>query len=200
MDLYELRFFPGTPLDKAIKNGKMPPAPAFDDKAVMFSAAYDALETAGFEHFSPKHWRRNIRERSLYNRLAGVQCDMIPFGSAAGGRLHAIGLSNSRDIKTYRAQVEAGEKPLGRIMSSPLRPAPEGFSQVLASYSQNLCLPPADLWPEPDRAMAGQLLSQWQDAGLLLKTDEGLRLTGAGYFWTQRIKGLIQRFLQTPVQ
>lgn len=200
LDLYELRIFPGTPLDKAIKNGKIPPAPAFDDKAVMFSAAYDALESAGFEHFSPKHWRRNPRERSLYNRLAGMQCDMIPFGSAAGGRIHGIGLSNSRDIKTYRAQVEAGEKPLGRIMASPLRPSPEGFNQVLASYGENLCLPPAGLWPEPHRVLAGQLLSQWQDAGLLMETERGLRLTGAGYFWTQRIKGLVQRFLQTPVQ
>lgn len=198
LDLYELRIFPGTPLDKAIKNGKIPPAPDFDDKAIMFSAAYDALETAGFEHFSPKHWRRNIREQSLYNRLAGVQCDMIPFGSAAGGRLHTIGLGNSRDIKTYRMQVDAGEKPLGRITSSPLRPAPDGFNQVLTSYEENLCLPPVDLWPESHRTMAGQLLSQWQDAGLLMKTDKGLRLTGAGYFWTQKIKGLVQRFLQTP--
>ena len=200
LDLYELKIFPGTPLDKAIKNGKIPPAPAFVDKAVMFSTAYDALESTGFEHFSPKHWRRNPRERSLYNRLAGMQCDMIPFGSAAGGRLHSIGLGNSRDIKTYRAQVEAGEKPLGRIMASPLRPAPEGFNQVLASYGENLCLPPAGLWPEPHRAMAGKLLSQWQDAGLLRETEGGLRLTGAGYFWTQKIKGLVQRFLQTPAQ
>ncbi len=200
LDLYELRIFPGTPLDKAIKNGKIPPAPAFNDKAVMFSAAYDALETAGFEHFSPKHWRRNVRERSLYNRLAGVQCDMVPFGSAAGGRLYNIGLGNARDIKTYRTQIEAGEKPLGRIMASPLRQTSEGFNQVLASYGENLCIPPAGLWPESHREMAGQLLSQWQDAGLLMQTDDGLRLTGAGYFWTQKIQGLIQRFLQTPIQ
>lgn len=199
LDLYELRIFPRTPLDKAIKNGKMPPAPVFDDKALMFSAACDALEAARFEHFSPRHWRRNSRERSLYNRLASMQCDMIPFGSAAGGRLHTVSLANSRDIRTYRAQVEAGKKPLERISESPLRPAPDGFNRVLASYSEKLCLPPPDLWPESHRAMAGLLLSQWQDAGLLIKTGNDLRLTGAGYFWSQKMNALIQRFLQTRV-
>ena len=198
LDLYALRIFPSTPLDKAIRIGKMPSAPSFDDTAMMFSAAYTALESAGFEHFSPKHWRRNLREQSLYNRLAGIQCDMIPFGSAAGGRLHSIGLANSRDIKTYRTQIEAGEKPLGQVMESPLRAKPSGFNQVLASYRENLCLPPPGLWPEDHRAMAEQLLIQWQEAGLLSKTDDGMRLTGAGYFWIQKIQELIQRFLRTP--
>jgi len=198
LDLYELRIFPGSPLYKAISIGRIPTPPAFVDKAMMFSAAYDALEAAGFEHFSPRHWRRNPKEKSLYNRLAGLQSDMIPFGSAAGGRIHAISLGNARDIQTYREKIEAGEKPLGRIMESPLQPPPAGFNQTLDSYGKKICLPPTDLWPESHRFMAEKLLSQWQKAGLLLKTDDGLRLTAAGFFWNKKMQGLIKDFLQTP--
>lgn len=200
LDLYELRIFPDTPLDKAIKNGKMPAPPPFEEKATMFSAAYHALEVAGFKHFSPKHWRRNDREQSLYNRLAVTQCDMIPFGSAAGGRLNTISLGNSRDINTYRAHIDAGEKPLERIMKSPLRAVSDHFQQTLATYRERLCIPPVTLWPETHRILADQLLSQWQKAGLLVKTGDGFRLTGAGYFWDRKIQTFIRNFLQTPVQ
>lgn len=199
LDLYALKIFPGTPLDKAIQIGKMPKAPTFDDTATMFHDAYLALVNAGFEHFSPKHWRRNARERSLYNRLAGQQCDIIPFGSAAGGRLNAISLANARDIKTYRNMVEAGEKPLGHIMPSPLRPIPMGFDAVLASYAEKLALPPVALWPEDRRSEAEGLLTQWQAAGLLKDNGKEFCLTGDGYFWSQKMKGLIQRFLSEPV-
>ncbi len=199
LDLYELRIFPGTPLDKAINIGKIPPAPSFEATAVMFAAAYDALETTGFEHFLPRHWRRNPREQSLYNRLAGSQCDMIPFGSASGGRLHNISLGGARDIDSYRAKIEAGEKPLSRIMASPLPPPATGFKQVLDTYEKKICLPPASLFPETHRAMADQLLSQWQDAGLLKPADDSLRLTSAGFFWAKKLQGLIQQFVQTPV-
>ncbi len=198
LDLYELRVFPGTPLDKAISHGKIPPAPPFKDTAVMFAAAYDALEAAGFEHFSPRHWRRAPREQSLYNRLAGSSCDMIPFGSASGGRLNNISLGGARDMDSYRAKVEAGEKPLGRIMESPLPPPATGFRRVLDTYAKKICLPPADAFPETHREAAGQLLAQWQDAGLLKPAEDGWRLTSAGFFWAKKLKELIQQFTASP--
>ena len=211
LDLYELRIFPGSPLAKAIERGKIAPAPSFEDTALMFHSAYHALEIQGFRHFSPKHWRRHPKERSLYNRLASQQCDMIPFGSASGGRLHNIGLGNARDLKSYTEKIESGVKPLSRIASSPLHHPSTEFDKILSSYTEWLCLPPIALWPKSHREFAAILLQQWQDAGLLfpqnhldedpllMGPNDGFRMTSAGYFWNRKLNVLIQQFLNTPV-
>ncbi len=84
-------------------------------------------------------------------------------------------------------------------MPSPLRPIPMGFDAELASYAEKLALPPVALWPEDRRSEAEGLLTQWQAAGLLKDNGKEFCLTGDGYFWSQKMKGLIQRFLSEPV-
>ncbi|EEO27362.1 heme anaerobic degradation radical SAM methyltransferase ChuW/HutW [Oxalobacter paraformigenes] len=201
LDLYELRCFPDSPLDKAISRGKMPAMPEFNEKARMFGAAYERLYDYGFEHFSPKHWRRNARERSLYNRLAGRQTDMIPFGSAAGGRLGTIGLGTARDIGTYAEMVSRGEKPLSRITPSPLAADRGGFAHELDVAMERLQLPAMDKWPVSHRDSGRRLLAQWKEAGLLVDSGagNGMSLTGAGFFWVDRLKKLLTDFVAAPV-
>ncbi len=201
LDLYELRRFPDSPLDKAINRGKMSAVPEFYEKARMFGAAYECLYDYGFEHFSPKHWRRNIRERSLYNRLAGRQTDMIPFGSAAGGRLGTIGLGTARDIGTYAEMVSRGEKPLSRITPSPLSADRGGFSHELDVAMERLQLPDMDKWPVSHRDSGRKLLAQWKEAGLLVdsKDGDGTSLTCAGFFWSDRLRKLLTDFVAAPV-
>lgn len=197
LDLYELKCFPDSPLDKAIRLGKMPPMPALIEKARLFGAAYDTLQAYGFEHFSPKHWRRNPRERSLYNRLAGQQADMIPFGSAAGGRLGTIGLGNARDMATYTEMVKKGEKPLSRITSSPLAVDKGGFVYQLDRAMENLHLPDIDEWPATHRDSGRKLLAQWTQAGLLAEDAGGITLTCAGHFWSGYLKKRLLAFIAT---
>lgn len=201
LDLYELRCFPDSPLDKAIQRGKMPMLPEFHEKARMFGAAYARLYDYGFEHFSPKHWRRNRRERSLYNRLAGRQTDMIPFGSAAGGRLGTIGLGTARDITSYTEMVERGEKPLSRIAFSPLSVDRGGFSHELDIAMESLRLPDIGKWPVSYRESGKKLLAQWKEAGLLADSSDGkgMSLTCAGFFWSDRLKKLLADFVAVPV-
>ncbi|WAW10419.1 heme anaerobic degradation radical SAM methyltransferase ChuW/HutW [Oxalobacter vibrioformis] len=200
LDLYELRRFPDSPLDKAINRGKMPPIPELADKARMFGAAYQRLADYGFEHFSPKHWRRDGKERSLYNRLARAQTDMIPFGSAGGGRLGAIGLGMARDIKTYTEMVEQGEKPLSRIAISPLAAEEGGFSYVLDESLEILRLPSLREWPASHQEAGEKLLAQWHEAGLILPQDDecGASLTCAGHFWSGRMKKLLLDLVAIP--
>lgn len=201
LDLYELRRFPDSPLDKAINRGKMPAMPEFNEKARMFGAAYERLYDYGFEHFSPKHWRRNTRERSLYNRLAGQQTDMIPFGSAAGGRLGTIGLGTARDIGTYAEMVGRGEKPLSRITPSPISADRGGFSHELDVAMERLQLPDMDKWPVSHRDSGRKLLAQWKEAGLLVDSRDGngMSLTCAGFFWSDRLRKLLTDFVAAPV-
>ncbi len=201
LDLYELRMFPGSPLDKAIERGKMPPMPEFPEKARLFGTAYTNLIAAGFDHFSPRHWRRTPNERSLYNRLAGGQTDMIPFGSAAGGRLGTIGLGTARDIKTYTEMVERGEKPLGRIAEAPLAPEKSGFAREVDTAFELIRVPGIGKWPESLRDSGRLLLAQWQKAGLLDGDVDGpgMSFTCAGFYWSARMKKLLLEFGAQPV-
>ncbi|MGL4667936.1 MAG: heme anaerobic degradation radical SAM methyltransferase ChuW/HutW [Saezia sp.] len=196
MDLYELRVFPDSPLDLAIKKGKMPEQPGFMSQAKMFGAAYDKLISYGFENFSAKHWRRNVCERSIYNTLAKNQTDMIPFGSGAGGRLGAISLGNSSNIAEYEEMVQSGVKPLKRIMNSPLRNAPQGFAHDLDVHLEKLTLPALNKWPNQLLPEAKTLIEQWQQAGLvrLLSENDEIQLTCAGTFWSVRIRKLLLDF------
>lgn len=201
LDLYELRMFPGSPLDKAIERGKMPPMPEFPEKAGLFGTAYEGLIAGGFEHFSPRHWRRTPNERSLYNRLAGEQTDMIPFGSAAGGRLGSIGLGTARDIKSYTEMVERGEKPLGRITRAPLAVDKTGFGKELDLAFEALKVPAIDSWPESHRESGRVLLSQWKKAGLLEGDADGsaMSFTCAGFYWSSRMRKLLLEFAAETV-
>ena len=201
LDLYELRMFPGSPLDKAIERGKMPPMPEFPEKARLFGTAYKNLIAGGFEHFSPRHWRRTPNERSLYNRLAGGQTDMIPFGSAAGGRLGTIGLSTARDIKSYTEMVERGEKPLGRITEAPLAVEKTGFDKELDMAFETIRVPAIDKWPDSLRESGSLLLAQWKKAGLLEGdvNGPGMGFTCAGFYWSSRMKKLLLEFVAEPV-
>ena len=92
---------------------------------------------------------------------------MIPFGSAAGGRLGTIGLSTARDIKSYTEMVERGEKPLGRITEAPLAVEKTGFDKELDMAFETIRVPAIDKWPDSLRESGSLLLAQWKKAGLL---------------------------------
>lgn len=198
LDLYELKVFPDSALDKAIVKGNMPAAATVLEQAQMFGAAYTKLVEYGFENFSAKHWRRDPRERSIYNTLAKKQTDMIPFGSGAGGRIGSISIGNTSTIEEYEKMVNADIKPAKRIMRSPLRQQ-HGFAYQLESSFEKLRILAPDQWPENLRPQASKLTSQWQDAGLLThqQNEQGIRLSCAGTFWAARMNKMLNEFIQT---
>ena len=197
LDLYELRVFPDSRLDKAISRGAMPTTPDFINQAQMYSAAYHKLIEYGYEHFSEKHWRRSPLERSVYNTMAKYQADMVPFGSGGGGRLDNIGLGNNGNYMEYEEAVRAGIKPLKRIMHSPRKHAPDSFAHELDCSLEQLKVPAAQRWPTHFQDQVQILLAQWTKAGLLeAKNDDNASLlTCAGVFWSQRIRNMLFSFL-----
>lgn len=198
LDLYELRVFPDSRLDKAILRGAMPVTPDFMNKAKMYEIAYEKLMGYGFEHFSAKHWRRDPIERSIYNSMAKNQTDMMPFGSGAGGRLGDISLGNNSTFTEYEEAVRSSVKPLKRIAHSPLRNAPEGFEYELDCALEQLKLPALQKWPSNLAEQAKTLLTQWEKAGLLefVSAENAMPMTCAGVFWSQRIRNLLLAFMK----
>ena len=195
LDLYKLNLFSGSPLDRAITRGAMPKPPDSRQMAQMYGAAYEKLIACGFEPFTQKHWRRDPRERSLYNRLA-FKADMIPFGSGAGGRIGDVSLGNAGTLEEYSEKVSRGEKPLSRITHSPRKQS--SFGKLLDESLEELQLPALNQWPQNSRPDAAKLLSQWHAAGLLRppeEKDKGMQLTCAGNFWLAHIKKLSLDFV-----
>lgn len=198
LDLYELKLFPDSQLEKAIQRGTLPETPPLSEQARMFAAAYHSLQDFGFEHFYARHWRRNSKERSIYNALAKKQTDMIPFGSGAGGRLNGISLGNNGSYEGYIEQVKSGVKPLTRIMRTPLLDE-QSFTHQLGLKLEKLRLPAIEKWPEHLRKDAAILMTQWQTAGIVAPQADahGFLLTCAGAFWITRITKMLLGFVKS---
>ncbi len=202
LDLYELQQVSGSPLTRAIEEGRSQPAATRAERGRIYAAAAELLDHYGFEHFTRQHWRRDQKERSLYNRTAKTEADILPFGSGAGGRLGHYGLSISRNLEDYTQRVLRGEKPLGMVMPV-FKPEGTGFLEQLGQAIELRKLPPLNRWPEQFRSDAKILLSQWAEAGLLRICSDGtdISLTSAGTFWALQLqRKLIDFITADPMQ
>jgi oxygen-independent coproporphyrinogen-3 oxidase len=106
LDLYELRDFPNSPLAQAVAAGRLPPPVTGTARDEMLTAANLALLEHRFDPFYDRHWRRDPRERSIYNQLAkNPATDLLPLGAGAGGRWLGTPTSRPRNLEKYAAEV-----------------------------------------------------------------------------------------------
>ncbi|KAF0095385.1 MAG: Uncharacterized protein E1N59_880 [Puniceicoccaceae bacterium 5H] len=193
LDLYELKQFPGSPMAKMIQSGRLPAPAGVRERGRLYRAAVEALDAQGFEHFTLQHWRRNSRERSLYNRLAKTEADMLPFGSGAGGRLGRISITREGLLEVYRSSLIAGKVP-ARFTES--RGPVTLFASVLTNALELRCLPPLEDWPRASFAWRDRLLANWQEADLLTLPADAvtpIALTPAGCFWATHLQRQLLR-------
>ncbi|WP_309399853.1 radical SAM protein [Cerasicoccus maritimus] len=188
LDLYALKQFPGSPLAKAVEQGRMKPPADIHLRADMFTAAEAELARFGFEHFTPQHWRRSERERSVYNQLAKTSADILPFGSSAGGRLGNVVLSGYRVLADYETAIDSGELGAHCLVAAD-KPG-QAFTDALTESIQRRMLPPLIEWP--DSLAAAPIINNWREAGLIESPETGgIPLTKAGCFWFPRIQQLL---------
>ncbi|MDP0500034.1 MAG: radical SAM protein [Verrucomicrobiota bacterium JB022] len=194
LDLYELKQFPGSPLAKMLETGRLPAAPVQTERGRAYAAACAALAAQGFEHFTLQHWRRTPRERSLYNRLAKVDADLLPFGSGAGGRLGRLSIARDPALDGYRQALENGQIPARYRQTS--ENSQRSFPARLAGAVEDRTLPPISSWPESTLPWKAALLENWREAGLIESwpsTEEPVRLTAAGCYWAPHLQSLLTR-------
>lgn len=194
LDLYALKAFRDSPLLQQIGQGRLPPLPESTDRAELFRRASVELDHFGFEHFTRQHWRREPRERSLYNRLAKGDCDILPFGSAAGGRIGPIALMQEPTVESYRKRILAHEKPAhAQLRSQPISKR-EQFAQTLSNAIEHRQLPPLSIWPQTPHAALEDLILNWRYAGLLTAGPKcchtPISLTSAGSYWALHLRDL----------
>ncbi len=187
VDLYQLNVFSGGRLDKAIQEGKIPPAADIPLQAEFFRTGVEHMATNHVRRLSMTHWGASFRERNLYNILMGGRGQCLPFGAGAGGSLDGYFCFQERDYKAYMQRVAQKEKPLAMLM----RPRPNAalancLSRQLELGYMNLKHTSKEAGIDVENIFT-PLLEQWERAGLLTRSDDWIDLTLAGQFWQVNI-------------
>lgn len=183
MDLYQLNIFPGGALEKAVKNGKVPPCADIAGQADMYIAARDYLLSRGVERLSLCHWRRTKRERSLYNTLAKAGAEVYAFGCGAGGHFAGISWMNERVLSDYLALQEKGLKPI--MMAGHQVDARLGMicDKIISDLEKGLVDYRSLLVLDSRMEALENVLSLWKERGLMQEEVGVYHLTKAGEFW-----------------
>lgn len=200
MDLYQLNVFEKSALKKAIDMGKLPPVATSAEQAEYLKTATDFLEEFGYKRLSVCHWAKSNRERSLYNTLAKTDCDVIPFGSGAGGFVGDISVYMQRDLKKYMASIDEGKVPIMFMMKAPeLSALYKDIQGQTESCGVNLTKLAKKYNDELMQLEA--VLDIWVEHGLFTKKGHMYKMTIAGQYWQKNItQGLIEitkKFLNT---
>ena len=193
-DLYQLNVFPSSELARRVASGDLPMLPTTEEQAEYFRRGIDiVMEYPMVRRIDTTHWATDHRERSIYNTLAKRGCDVLAFGSGAGGFIGQMMWRNHGALAPYEKMVEEGAKPFQFMgeQADAHRMQSEIGDQIEHGY---LYAPfftkkyGVDLLKEME-----PLLAAWAENGLVTRMETGFRLTRAGEFWHDN---LIQGFLE----
>ena len=193
-DLYQLNVFPSSELARRVASGDLPMLPTTEEQAEYFRRGIDiVMEYPMVRRIDTTHWATDHRERSIYNTLAKRGCDVLAFGSGAGGFIGQMMWRNHGALAPYEKMVEEGAKPFQFMgeQADAHRMQSEIGDQIEHGY---LYAPfftkkyGVDLLTEME-----PLLAAWAENGLVTRTETGFHLTRAGEFWHDN---LIQGFLE----
>ena len=193
-DLYQLNVFPSSELAQRIASGDLPMLPTTEEQAEYFRRGIDiVMEYPMVRRIDTTHWATDHRERSIYNTLAKRGCDVLAFGSGAGGFIGQMMWRNHGALAPYEKLVEEGAKPF-QFMGEQAD-AHRMQSEIGDQIEHGWLYAPffmkkygVDLLKEME-----PLLAAWAENGLVTRMETGFRLTRAGEFWHDN---LIQGFLE----
>ena len=183
MDLYQLNVFPGGDLARAVANGTVPPCADLAGQADLYHAARELLLEAGVERLSLCHWRRDKRERSLYNTLAKTGAVVYPFGCGAGGNVGSVSFMHARKLAAYHEAVARGEKPIMMMAHQAERRLLQVTDEIIAGLEKGFVDLRRLSMMDARLESLSELLALWTGRHLM-REDLGIyRLTADGEFW-----------------
>lgn len=192
VDHYPLIRMPGTPLDRAVAAGELPPLPDAAGRADMFVRGLELMEHYGARRIALKHFAMDDRERNRYNRLQAFHGDCVPAGSGSGGTFGGFSFYQGGGLERYYALLGEGRKPL--TMVAPLDPDRAVADRLAGSILIDRAFDPAAIraaaGPDtPDLAALWRpLLEQYESCGLVRRRPDGaVELTVPGQFWHNAI-------------
>ncbi|MCM2678731.1 heme anaerobic degradation radical SAM methyltransferase ChuW/HutW [Echinimonas agarilytica] len=209
VDLYQLINLPGSRLEQAEGKGK--PIQGFaaghradsQQRAEMYRYGANTLEQANWQRLSSCHWRRDTRERSVYNSLAKSGIEILPFGSGAGGNIHGYGMMNKRDLSSwYDAQANENNSlstlPV-RVPAMFMSPNPDAALDAAFKRGLDAGELPFDSLTVAMVEHLIPLFEAWQQHGLAKLSKRALLLTMAGRYWNVNLQTGLFLYLQENV-
>lgn len=188
IDAYSLHVDPGTPLEKMIKTGVVPPPGDSEYEKEMYLVAYKLLTDAGYkavghDRYSRVEW--HMRENCLNGwpwggiLTTGAGCFM--------GYLQRFSYSNVDDIHNYMSIVKSGKLPIQRLSESTdddmMRREMSRLYLRLpvskAEFMEKFGKLPEDVFP--------QQLERLKAKGLIEVDGKEVRLTKQGEVWKGNI-------------
>jgi oxygen-independent coproporphyrinogen-3 oxidase len=188
IDAYSLHVDSGTPLEKMIKTGVVPPLGDAEYEKQMYLTAYKLLTEAGYkavghDRFSRVEW--HLRENCLNGwpfagqLTTGAGCFM--------GYFQKFSYSNIEDINQYMAAVNAGKLPISKLSES----TPEDMMRKVMTrlylrlpvdkreFMQKFGKQPEEVFP--------QELQRLKEKGLIEIGDKEIKITKLGDIWKGNI-------------
>ena len=193
-DLYQLILMGGTRMADSIEKGSMPEPATTAEKAGLFKAAIEHLSKRHYRRLSVSHWGRTTRERNIYNHLSKSGCDVIPFGSGAGGNIAGHSMMLHRKLDDYFAAIDAGEKPVMGVV------APNSLYKAFGAAGAAFDLGYMNLRDMDKSGFAFSthcepLFDEWAANGLIERDGDYMTLTLAGQFWAVNMNQGLQQFM-----
>ncbi|MSR20722.1 MAG: radical SAM family heme chaperone HemW [Gemmatimonadetes bacterium] len=190
VSLYGLSVEPGTPLGRAVAEGK---EPAVDDERYRdeFLEAADRLVRAGYEHYEVSNFARP----GYVSRHNAVYWDGRPYlglGNGAHSYLHPVRRWNVRDWGAYAQRALGGQSPEeGR---ERIDAAAESLERTWLALRTREGLGLGGLTED-----ARILASRWAGAGLARVTGDSVRLTTEGWLLLDRLAVELDSLSAVPV-
>ncbi|GIU49458.1 heme anaerobic degradation radical SAM methyltransferase ChuW/HutW [Shewanella sp. KT0246] len=209
VDLYQLIGLAGNRIDKASEKGKVLGTDTSEfqadsqTRANMYAYGASKLESNDWQRLSSCHWRRDNRERSIYNSLAKSGIEILPFGAGGGGSIHGHGIMNARDLKEWH-QAQTAEKlselAPAQVPGMALSPNPSAaFDAVFKRGLDSGVLEFGNI-ETTVLAHLQPLFEAWQQNGLAAIDANALSLTLAGRFWNVNMQtGLFEYLAKNPL-
>lgn len=223
VDLYQLIGLSGTRIEHAREKGKILGTALSEfqadsqTRAKMYASGANHFEAQNWQRLSSCHWRRDSRERSVYNSLAKSGIEILPFGAGAGGSIHGHGCMNGRDLKKWHQAHDEVTSPNelitnDSIATEPMENAPVQVPGMLMSPNPSASLDAIfkrgldsgkldlSLLPSAMALHLSPLFSAWQNNGLAELVQDQLTLTLAGRFWNVNMQtGLFEFLAENPL-
>jgi putative oxygen-independent coproporphyrinogen III oxidase len=177
--LYLLEIYPNAPLRDAMARGRWSLAPD-DDAADMYLQAMDRLDRAGYEQYEISNVSRPGR-RSSHNLKYWTDGEWLGFGCGAHSTRNGVREKNVSSTTEYIARVVAGGQICGeqRVLTPQERLEEALFTGLRLADGLDVTEVNSRYGVDV-RAVYGNELQPFVDAGLLIYDDARMYLTRAG--------------------
>ena len=176
---YSLTVEPGTPLERDIKSGQLSP-PSEDDLAGMYCSAQQLLAKSGYTRYEISNWSKPGFE-SQHNLTYWRFKPYLGIGAGAASFFEGRRYKIHPHVPDYIEWIRTGRLPLCEDETVDLRRAMSDFLILGLRLAEGISIAGfQSRFGMPIRAAFGEALDWGVKQGLLLLSDERIKLTAQG--------------------